>query len=244
MIDISYRLEFESPFIIGAPASDPGVFDKVSLLSDGLPYVPASSIRGRVKDAIRRHCVENKGTWDAYSLCTPQAIGEEDVAKGEGYCKPDNPCPFCRIFGIPGGEVTKGFEFTGAYMPEKEADLLKRFYEKSPNNAIFYRHSRNRRNYLLRRAQEDALFSAGLADPPTYLEGKIIETPAHVMYVEKTREFDYALLILGLRLVTEIGGERNRGRGRCRFIQSNWEAILRKHIEEWKRAKAKQKGNS
>ncbi len=240
MIEINYRLVFESPFIIGTSVSEPGIFDKVSLLSEGLPYVPASSIRGRVKDAIRRHCTENKDTWDAYKLCVPQATGEENVAEGRRYCNSHSPCPLCRIFGIPGGVLRRGFEFTGAYMPEREAEWLKEFYANTPESNIYYRHSRNRRDYLLRRACEDALFTVGLADPPIPLEGRIVETPSHTMYEENIREFDHALLILGLRLVTEIGGERNRGRGRCRFVQKDgWDGILRRHIDEWKSARAK-----
>lgn len=238
MEPITYKLTFESPFIIGASVSDPGVFDQVSLLSDGLPYIPASSIRGRVKDAIRQHCTENSNSWKEYALCVPQATGEEDAAKGKKYCGSDSICPLCRIFGNPGGEVTKGFEFSGVYIPEREAELLKKFYEGSSADSMYHRRSRNKRDYLLRRSQEDALFSLGMADPPTCLEGKIVEKPLHARYDLKIREFDHAIIILGLRLVTELGGGRNRGAGRCEFSPSgDWKGIISTHINNWKQAK-------
>ncbi|GFP30901.1 hypothetical protein HKBW3S44_01245 [Candidatus Hakubella thermalkaliphila] len=239
-LKINYRIHLESPFIIASGVSGVGGFDQVSALSRNMPFIPPSSIRGRVKQAIREHCKENS-SWEKYGLCKGQVCGEEGA-----YCVPDYSegdygiCVLCRIFGIPGGEVQKGFAFSGAYFPEAVAELLEKIYQERPGEAPYIRHGRSRRDYLLRRAREDALFTLGLAKPLVDLEGFIIETPAHLRYDEQTQNFDHGILLLGLRLVTEIGGGRNRGYGRCRFYPAEaraWNRLIQEHINQWKYAR-------
>lgn len=239
MVRIKYKINFESPFIIASGVSGAEGFDQVSVLTRNLPFIPPSSIRGRVKQAIREHCMENPA-WERYELCKGQLLGEEGA-----YCIPDfskedyGICVLCRIFGIPGGEVQKGFDFSGAYLTEAMAELLEELYKERPLAASYIRHRRSRRDYLLRRAMEDALFSLGLAKPFT-LEASVLETPSHLRYDDQTRNFDYALLLLGLRLVTEIGGGRNRGYGRCRFEidePKDWKTLIREHINQWRCAR-------
>jgi hypothetical protein len=144
---------------------------------------------------------------------------------------------------MPGGEIGRGFDFTGARFPPSMIGFLQKLYETAGADVIYFRHSRNRWDYRLRRAREDAFFSLGLADPLLDLEGSIQELPLHRRYDSVTQEFDYALLLLSLRLVTEIGGGRNRGYGRCRFLPKDaedaWHATIRSHLEEWKQAKDK-----
>jgi CRISPR/Cas system CSM-associated protein Csm3 (group 7 of RAMP superfamily) len=239
MLKIKYKINFESPFIIASGVSGVGGFDQVSILSRNLPFIPPSSIRGRVKQAIREHCMENSA-WGKYKLCKGQLFGEEGA-----YCIPEpskgdhGVCVLCRIFGIPGGEVRKGFDFSGVYLTEAMSELLEKVYEGRPSDALYIRHRRSRRDYLLRRAMEDALFSLGLAKPFPF-EASVFETPFHLRYDDETRNFDHAVLLLGLRLVTEIGGGRNRGYGRCRFEidePKNWKALILEHINQWKCAR-------
>ncbi|MCD6101025.1 MAG: hypothetical protein J7K33_10645 [Candidatus Marinimicrobia bacterium] len=239
MIKIKYRITFESPFIIASGVSGIAGFDQVSVLSRNLPFIPPSSIRGRVKQAIREHCMENS-TWRKYELCKGQLLGEEGT-----YCIPEPSkgdfgiCVLCRIFGIPGGEVQKGFDFSGAYLTEAMSELLEKVYEGRPLGAPYIRHRRSRRDYLLRRAMEDALFSLGLAKPFPF-GASVFETSFHLRYDDETRNFDYAVLLLGLRLVTEIGGGRNRGYGRCRFEidePKDWKVLIQEHINQWKYAR-------
>lgn len=251
MRTVAYRLRFESPFLIASGVAAPGRFDAVSLLSDRVPYVPPSSIRGRVKAAMLQHCVENQGNWLKYRICE----GQQGQAQAHRpYCQPDvvegdyGICPLCRIFGIPGGEISKGFDFTGARIPLPVASLLQKLYETEGADAAYFRHSRNRRDYRLRRAREDGFFSLGLADPLLDLEGSVQELPLHRRYDLVTEEFDYALLLLALRIVTEIGGGRNRGYGRCRFLPKDaddaWRGTIEAHLGQWKLAKAQKDMNS
>ncbi|MEC4685790.1 MAG: RAMP superfamily CRISPR-associated protein [Nitrospirota bacterium] len=234
LYNIQYKIEFSSPFIIASSVTDPGKYDMVSLLSDGVPYIPASSVRGRVKASIWQHCYENK-YWGSYDLCDAQS-------KGEGkYCQPDygkdnfSLCPLCRIFGIPGGEIKRSFDFSGAYVTKPYDQIFKNLFESTGD--IYTRRARNSIDPLLRRAREDALFSSGLIDMPVGLVGNILEMPDHKRYSDDIRYFDYSLALLCLRLITEIGGNRNRGLGQCRVIPENgWKSHINKHIADWKNA--------
>ena len=235
-LKIHYKIHFESPFIVASGITGFGEFDQISVLSNNLPFIPPSSIRGRIKQAIREHLTENS-RWPNYQICEGQKSGVEGA-----YCIPDfskenhGVCILCRIFGMPGGEIKRGFDFSGAYFPKPILELLQNVYGNVPEASLI-RHSRNRRDYLLRRAKEDALFSLGLSKPLVELEGSINETITHLRYNKEIRTFDFSVLLLGLRLVTEIGGGRNRGYGRCRFRiikPQNWSKLIVDHIKNWK----------
>lgn len=239
---IEYLLRFDSPFLIGSGVAIPGLFDQVSLLSDDLPYVPASSLRGRLRASVRSHCIQNASGWERYRLCPGQA------GIGEVFCVPDQTkgdygiCALCRLFGSPGGEVRRGYEFSAARVREDLADLLRELQKAAPEGGLYLRHARNRRDYLLRKAREDAFFALGVIDPAIELEGTVVEHLMHLRYDQVTQEFDRGLLLLGLRLITELGGGRNRGYGRCRFLPkedaSLWDQPIRTHVKEWREARS------
>lgn len=238
---IEYLLRFDAPFIIGSGVAIPGFFDQVSVLSDDLPYIPASSIRGRVRASVLYHCAQNVSDWDRYQLCSGQA------GTGETFCLPDERkgdyglCPLCRLFGSPGGEVRRSYEFSAARVPAGLESLLRELQKTAPEGGLLLRRARNRRDYMLRKAREDAFFTLGVIDPVVELEGTVMEHPAHLRYNQETQDFDYGLLLLGMRLITELGGGRNRGYGRCQFLPKGetapWDGPIRTQVEAWKNAK-------
>lgn len=227
-----YTIKFASPFIISAAVSDPA-YDTVSLLSDGVPFIPSSTFGKKLKAVIRNHCCENAATWNKYKLCSGQ-LTHHDRRK---YCPddsiPERICPLCRIFGSPGGLHKSGFDFESARMEKPWYTLFKNLTDKYTSRA------RNRIDPSLRRATEDALFFAGLADVPVPLKGKIEELNTHTDYSNEIRTFDLSLILLGIRLVTEIGGSINRGHGECTVEPEgiDWKAYITNHVNAWKRAK-------
>jgi len=239
MRTIKFRIEFSAPFLIASAVTDPGNYDMVPVLTGNLPYVPAGSFQGIVKDAIRSHCSENASSWDGYALCKGQLKGGN-----EAFCKPDtgsNPCPLCRIFGMPGGEVEAGYYFSGVYVESDYADQFKKI-AGLPWDAFLVKRVRNSIDSELRRAAERKLFSSGLANVPVPLTGTISEEPAYRQYDSKIADFDYLLILLGLRLITEIGRSQSRGYGECRIIpeeDTDWKRKIEDHISAWKLAKYK-----
>jgi len=246
---IRYSLVFESPLLISSAATLPGIYDRITTLDEGLPYVPASSIRGRVKDAIRWFLLDNKNDWDRFSLCAGQEVlvgSNTDPA----YCQETAPCALCRIFGAPGG-LKRGFEFSGAYYPDEAVEFMKDAVREDYNQderslstlmetLSLSRRARNKRDDALRRVSEDHLFVDGVAEMLADLGGTVRETPVHLRFDEATRTFDFRVLLLGLRLTTELGASRNRGYGHCEFCPadgSDWMEEIETLILEWKAAR-------
>lgn len=240
---ISYSIIFESPLLIGSTASLPGTYDRLAALDDqGLPYVPASSVRGRVKDAIRTFLRDNCATWSQFTVCPGQDRPVTRTGDGElPHCTEDagqTLCPLCRIFGAPGG-LKRGFEFSGAHYPAGVVVSLEMAFGRNPGDlaaASVARRARNKRDEELRRAREDHLFVDGVAEIMASLEGTVRETPAHLAYDEEIRTLDYQLLLLGLRLTTELGATRNRGYGRCELLPAgDWVQEVEKLLRAWQR---------
>lgn len=243
---ISYTLEFDSHLLIGTSASLPGVYDRMTTLDDnGLPYVPASSIRGRIKEAIRLFLRDNADSWDLFNVCKGQDPPIDNSKSGNDhlYCRQDSnnlTCPLCRIFGAPGG-LKQGFSFSGAYYPELSLQTFENTFGTDPDEltaASLTRRVRNKRDENLRRAKEDHLFVDGSAEMMASLQGTVRETPAHLSYDPDSRTFDYRLVLLGMRLTTELGATRNRGYGSCQFniAESNWLDEIQQLTVTWKNA--------
>jgi CRISPR/Cas system CSM-associated protein Csm3 (group 7 of RAMP superfamily) len=233
---IRYALTFQSPLLISSNAAQPGLYDRIATLdNDGFPCVPGSSVRGRVKDAIRGHLEDNQSGWSEFRICEGQGAAPEEGA----YCDPDGHlCPLCRIFGAPGGKVRRGFDFSGAYYsPADVGTLQKAFKGHDLSDASLSRRARNQRDDALRRAREDYLFTDGVAEIFADLEGVVREMPAHLRFEQDTQTFDYRLLLLGLRLTSEMGASRNRGYGRCEFRSADtndWNAEIKALCRQWK----------
>lgn len=236
---IRYSLVFKSPLLISNAATLPGVYDRVTTLDEGLPYVPASSIRGRVKDAIRCFLLDNKNDWHQFSLCEGQKVLIGSNTNPD-YCNEMSPCSLCRIFGAPGG-LKRGFDFSGAYYPDEIVEVIESaFGEDDLSAASLVRRTRNKRDDALRRVREDHLFVDGVAEMLADLDGTVRETPVHLRFDEPTRTFDLRLLLLGLRLTTELGASRNRGYGYCEFRfadAADRMQEIEKLIAEWKAAR-------
>lgn len=238
VLTIDYSLVFESPLLVTSQGAIPGICDRITTTdNNGLPYVPASSIRGRVKDSIRRFLVDNNSGYSEFRVCFGQSvpINSKDTLK---YCSPKSPCALCRIFGSPGA-LRRGFEFSGAHYPESAVLKIRQAFQVGDLTEIsLSRRTRNRRDDALRRVSEDHLFVDGVAELFSELNGTIRETPTHMRFDDDVRKFDYRLLLLGLRLTTELGASRNRGYGQCEFLLSHagWEKEVEALIEGWNMA--------
>lgn len=224
---IKYRLEFESPYVISSAVTETGMYDITTVTDpDGLPFIPPSTIRGRIKASLQEFCSIN---YSKYSLCSIHTLKRDGVP-------PSSNCPLCRIFGAPGGEFIRGFFFSGAYVPEQAREVFKRM-RNDVSGLTLYKRTRNQIDRKLRRAREDALFSIGAVPSVLTLGGELVEEVSHQKIDNHLRESDLALILIGMRLITEIGLSKNRGFGRCRFtpveILPNirlWQDIIHQHI--------------
>lgn len=229
---IVYELDVSAPLLVGDGVGAGGPFDRLTVMENDLPYIPASSIRGCIKATIARLISDDRGRWDRLRTLHTEKYP---------FCSATSewPCPLCRIFGAPGG-IQRGFTFSGAYYSRDARDYVEQVFRSSQAmNVHIERRVRNKIDTRLRRAREDHLFVDGAAVYMSNLCGAIYESPLHAAYPKEIITLDVSLLLLGLRLTTRLGASRNRGYGRINFIlkePSNWHDQIRSFTDEWQNA--------
>ncbi|MBF0528730.1 MAG: hypothetical protein HQK55_05560 [Deltaproteobacteria bacterium] len=227
---ISYALDVKAPLMVSDGASAGGPFDRLTVLENDLPYVPASSIRGCVKATLKKLISDALGRWPKLWTCH----------NGDSACSSqasiDQRCPLCRIFGAP-GSIQRGFTFSGAYYSnEARLHIEQAFPGRQAITVNIVRRVRNKYDVHLRRAREDHLFVDGVAAFMSSLSGTIQESPVHASYPADIRDFDLSFLLLGLRLTTRLGAGRNRGYGYANFVLSqpmDWQNKIKFFTDSW-----------
>jgi CRISPR-associated protein Csx10 len=239
-MEILYRIVFDQSWRVGSGAGAGRFVDEL-VRRDGfdLPFVPGSTIRGLVANALRQ-------LRDPLQLdVCDQSTAREEGRLGTlcGVTRVDTPpCPLCTLTGsqhqparvtwgaarlcftdakepLPGGLSREDLAKAAAHVP----GLLAR---PRPRTAI---------ERATGRADDQRLFSREEAEPGLELEGRIDlagDLPPHHV----------ALLVAALRWVREIGGSRRRGLGRCRLELV--EVDLKPAFTDWREALESLKGTS
>ena len=125
---INYRLEVESPLLISSGVGSGGRYDRLTVMENGWPFVPPSSIRGSVKAVLVGLINDLSGAISGLWSCPKQSpdlqpSGQDSDSQGaKNYCSqrgdPQALCPLCRIFGAPGG-LKRGSFFPARYIPNR-----------------------------------------------------------------------------------------------------------------------------
>lgn len=182
---------FDGAFNVGTGAMGGSSADR-PLLTDwrGLPMVPASSLKGRLRHTCRR---------------LADAIGQEPCGDpvAEAMCQPvgdERPCVICRLFGSPWMESP--LTFTNLTLVEPEF-----LVEASTPPPTGLRHgvglSRRRRV-----AQDGLLYTTEVFQP-----GGTVTLAGEIFGV--VDENDVGLLVAGLENLLALGADRSRGMGWC-----------------------------
>ena len=190
MIEITVKLTFETPLNIGSGAQH-GTFADRAMIKDraGVPYVPASAFKGRL-----RHAVERVALSQDLSDCEPH----------QRTCRAD-PCPVCRVFGAPW--VPGRLRFTRLEL-EGPADVVtgleamaKR--RQSPRTHVRYGVALSRYRQV---AKDKLLYTTELFEPGEKL------VFGGTLQGEITRQ-EAALVVAGLRLLPAMGRGKSGGLG-------------------------------
>lgn len=187
-IRIQLRAELRSPLHILGPGRVVALVDRpVELDAQGYPFIPASSIRGRLRAHLER-LLRQMGQ----PVCTPPVADRMCPHAG-----PQDYCIACRVFGSPwrpAGVVNTDLRLTS---PQADPDLL-----RSERTAVAI----SRR---LSTAQEQRLYTleavdASTGSAPLVFEGEIVGrlTPEEAGW-----------LLAAVPLVTHLGGSKARGLG-------------------------------
>jgi CRISPR/Cas system CSM-associated protein Csm3 (group 7 of RAMP superfamily) len=169
--------------------------------AEGLAYIPASSLKGRV----RRACEQIARQVGLYVCRAPRPNGMCSAHK--------QPCLVCRVFGSPG---------RGNGLHWQDARLVRNYQKVFAGNegnrqAQFYTRTQVQLSRALGIAAHDHLFTSEFAIENLHFEAGITGwldiTP--IADEDATGGYELLLLLAGLRLVNTLGSGGSRGSGHC-----------------------------
>jgi len=169
---------------------------------EGLAYIPASSLKGRVRQAC-----EQVARQVGLHVCR--------APRPNGMCSAhtQQPCLVCRVFGSPG---------RGSELHWQDARLIQDYRntftgDKASREAQFYARTQVQLSRRLGTAVPDHLFTSEFAIENLRFESAITGwldvTP--IAGEEATGGYELLLLLAGLRLVNTLGSGSSRGAGHC-----------------------------
>jgi CRISPR/Cas system CSM-associated protein Csm3 (group 7 of RAMP superfamily) len=204
-IAIKIQVEFDTPFNVGSGVSgDTWASKPMAKDQDGLPIIPASSLKGRLRhqceQIARALALDDRipcGSPVAEAMCQPNP--NQDDGR--------NPlCPTCRLFGSPWYPSPLVFSDLTLVEP-----AYLREYAKSGGNPVrsTVRYgvgiSRQRRV-----AEDNLLYTVEVFQP-----GNILTLAGDIVGNVAT-ENDLMLLIAGLEMLFALGSGKTRGMGWCK----------------------------
>lgn len=185
----------ESPLHIGGEVRS-NTFAQRPLLKTafGLPYIPATSIKGRLRHEVERIVHLYYEQQDKVVTC--HAPAPEDMCQFESY---EDFCPVCKLFGSPWQESALYFE-----------DL-------KLDETIFADISTVERsgvsiNRKRRTAEPQRLYNIELFEP-----GMPLTFSGELEYLGDGAT-ELAPLFMAARMVNKLGGNRSRGLGWCKIV--------------------------
>lgn len=209
-LEIHYRIRFVTPFHLGTGVTS-GLIDSTtarertaSRIDDGLLYVPASTLKGTIRD----HCEQiallagfpGRDPYEASTAYTPM---------------PNHPID--RLFGSARRPGTLWFA-DGRLVEEQQQLLADALARAMPPLGwqSFYR-TRVALSHIRRTALTGRLFSVELGLPGMEFEasvrGRVQGQP--IPGAEELATCPTLLLVAGMLMVDRLGGQKSSGSGRC-----------------------------
>jgi len=199
MMKRTLTISFDSDWHIGSGAGIPGSVDRQVLRDqDGLPYIPAKTLTGMLRDAAE-WLVENGG-YDKTAL--KALLGHQPKSHG-------------------GQESEVAQEARLWVRPARIPESLRSKLEKDPElrDALFLIQPHVRISRETGRAKDDHLFSVELVRAEIPLEADVF---LNVLDDDK----EESLLEGAVKAVRRMGGKRRRGGGKCTLgWRENWSDI-------------------
>ena len=189
------KLETKGTLAVGTGFRQGLIHRTVAQDSDGFAYIPASSLKGRV----RRACEQLAKTLGLHVCAPPQPERMCSTAK--------RACLVCRVFGHPGqpGEL----HWRDARLSETYRDA---FEKNKP--AQFYGRTQVQLSRALGVASPGKLFTSESTvedlEFETAVTGRLLYTPIDD---EVPGGYEMLLLLAGLKLINTVGGGASRGAG-------------------------------
>lgn len=200
---IDFTLQTVTPYHIGSGFRAGGILDNGLVKEgDGLPYIPASSIKGRLRYFAKQLCSIIDVAGDtAQALC--------NTAERRHYCYPADkvrasglsPCLICRLFGSPAFPGSLLFQDATLALLKDNQDLL----TSERAGVMINRTTRTAKTghlFFTETGIDGLLFSS-------QIEGEVV-----ILDENESPPKELTILVSALKMLDHIGGQRSRGLGR------------------------------
>lgn len=200
-IHLSFEIEFESDYHVGAGHGDALVDSTLLRDADGVPILRGSAVTGLLRDAVW-HLLQQQPL-AAHRKCEQSGLG----GGVPPFCDPqDNPCPICRLFGTPGHP--KRWRISSARPIERLVPGSAEDRQEVGGNTV----ERVRVSPRMRRAEARKLFRQEYGEASWRMQFSASSPHGDVGVLEEA-----ALLVAGARAIRGLGRARRRGAGSCRI---------------------------
>lgn len=242
-VDIPFLIRFEQSLHVGTGKGDGLVDRTVRRTAEGQPYVPASALKGALRQTAERLVRHLDAAASFDGMAPDQHLGYRrrgdkavphwcEAPRAETMCKSASPCILCRIFGnVYTGRRLIVDDATASLSPEvqsrqaffessleEEASPVERTGSAGGMTEAITRLQMNRRRLG---ARSGALFTTEYARAQSSFEGRLSGslplTPLTNGDADK-EPAELVLLAATLRATDQIGGEASSGRGACRIM--------------------------
>lgn len=219
---VNITITLESPLHMGSErGQETGLRSPFLKTVDGLPFIPASSVKGCLRHEAERLLRSQK-----IAICSPPTA--------EYMCQSDQPCPVCRLFGSPWYAST--LYFNDLHLVN--ADIFTQ--GKTAKIPLPTARSGVRLNRKRRIAEDRSLFEKELFEP-----GYPWQFVSEIIY-EGEDDDSLVLLYMAARAVSMLGSGRSRGLGwsEVALTETNQTIALDEMWHRWSAALPKLNGKS
>jgi CRISPR/Cas system CSM-associated protein Csm3 (group 7 of RAMP superfamily) len=240
-VDIPLLIEFEQSLHVGTGGGDGLVDRRVRRTAGGEPCVPASAIKGALRQTAQRLLRSLDAAAEFGDMEPSQHLGYRrrgdrtvphrcEAPSAETMCKSRSPCLLCRVFGnVYTGRRLIVDDATAGASPDVESRraLLDALGEEdsgvvrdAPATGTTETITRLQMDRRRLGAKSGALFTTEYARAQPVFEGRLAGsiplTPLENSEAEP-EPAELVLLAATLRATDQIGGEASSGRGACRI---------------------------
>lgn len=208
-VQLTLSITAHTPLFVGSGFGVAGIIDaKTVRNSGGSVYIPASTIKGRLKSHYRKLAMR---------------FSKKICGTGEGprICILHSPCVVCKLFGSQHQEGNLFFSDARLLEDYRRLEEIEEDIELREEMRFLFELER-RTNVRISRprrvAKEEQLFTSELAAKGLSFTSEIwgdFEPERPLLNGSIPQEL--ALLVGSIKLMTHIGGRKSRGSGRCNF---------------------------